>query len=286
MEINAKTRLAAVVANPIKHSLSPFIHNLAFEMTGENGLYLAWEIEEAGLEQIVKNIRLLDMYGINLSMPYKQAVLPYLDELSPSAEAIGAVNTVVRQGDKLVGHNTDGIGFFRSLEALDYRPEGQELVVLGGGGAGMAMIAQALLDGAQAVHVFARKSHSFAGLEERLNAMSDKVKLYDLADEAELQAKLDRSSLLVNATSVGMDGLSMPCSEAIKLSPELLVADAIYKVAETPFLTWAKQQGCRTTNGLGMLLYQAAEAFELWTGKEMPVEAVESALLRKMTEDK
>jgi len=282
MEINGSTQMAAVVANPIKHSLSPFIHNQAFQATEENGVYLAWEIEETELEQAVANIRLLDMYGINLSMPFKQAVIPFLDELTPAAQMIGAVNTVVNKGGKLIGHNTDGIGFFRSLEAMDYQVKGQEIAIIGGGGAAMAIIAQAILEGAEAVHVFARKSHSYKPLKESLAKISDKIKVHDLADTEALQEKINTASLLVNATSVGMDGQSMPCPENLELSPDLLVADAIYKVQETPFLNWAKSQGCQTTNGVGMLLYQAAEAFELWTGKTMPVSDIQVALEVKL----
>lgn len=112
MQIDGYTRLAAVVANPIKHSISPFIHNLAFEKTQVNGVYLAWEIPESDLAETVENIRRYDMFGINLSMPYKQKVIPFLDELSPAAQLIGAVNTVVNRDGHLFGHNTDGFGFF------------------------------------------------------------------------------------------------------------------------------------------------------------------------------
>ena len=111
MNINGYTRMAAVVANPIKHSLSPFIHNLAFDLMNENGVYLAWEVEAEKLPAIVENVRTLDMYGLNISMPYKGEIIKFMDELSPAAELIGVVNTVVNQSGKLIGHNTDGIGF-------------------------------------------------------------------------------------------------------------------------------------------------------------------------------
>lgn len=120
MNIDGYTRLAAVVAEPIKHSISPFIHNLAFEETGVNGVYLAWEIQKDDLAVTLENIKRYNMFGINLSMPYKQAVIPYLDDLTESARLIGAVNTVLHQDGLLIGHNTDGIGFFKVWKLLEH----------------------------------------------------------------------------------------------------------------------------------------------------------------------
>lgn len=278
MKIDGYTRMAAVVANPIKHSLSPFIHNMAFELTGENGVYLAWEIEPADLPETIANIKRLGMYGVNLSMPYKQAVIPLLDELSPAAQMIGAVNTVALQAGKLIGHNTDGLGFFKSLESFDFSPKGQELTILGAGGAGISLIAQAVLSGAEQINVFIRRSEDFEAVRERLADLSESISLYDLADVSLLQEKITASSLLVNATPVGMTGEGMAVPANIKLPQNIIVADLIYKTKETPFLKWAKAQDVPTTNGLGMLLYQAAAAFEIWTGKAMPVVAIKAAM--------
>ena len=144
MKIDGYTRLAAVVANPIKHSISPFIHNAAFEQTGVNGVYVAWEISQDDLKATVENIRRYNMFGINLSMPYKQAVIPFLDEVTPAAQMIGAVNTVVNQYGKLIGYNTDGKGFFMSLPSFVIK--GKKMVMLGAGGAATAIIVQAALD--------------------------------------------------------------------------------------------------------------------------------------------
>ena len=133
MRINGHTRMAAVVAKPIKHSISPLIHNMAFEKTGVNGVYLAWEVEAKDLQASIENIRRFDMFGINLSMPYKQEVIPYIDELDVSARLIGAVNTVVNKNGILVGYNTDGKGFFKSLPSFAIR--GKKMTILGAGGA-------------------------------------------------------------------------------------------------------------------------------------------------------
>ena len=282
MKLDGYTRLAAVVANPIKHSISPFIHNTAFEATATNGVYVAWEIETSDLEQTIRNIRRYQMFGINLSMPYKEQVIPYLDELSDEARLIGAVNTVVNHDGILIGYNTDGKGFFKSLPSFTIT--GKKMTLLGAGGAAKSILAQAILDGANQISVFVRES-SMEKTKSYLDRLEEqtgfKVDLYALEDVSELQARIVESDLLVNATSVGMDGQSSPVPESIVLPETLLVADIIYKPFETPFLKWARSQGNPAVNGLGMLLHQAAEAFQLWTGKEMPTEVIWQSLQEK-----
>ena len=282
MKIDGYTRLAAVVANPIKHSISPFIHNSAFEATNTNGVYLAWEVDATELAETVANIRRYQMYGINLSMPYKEQVIPYLDQLSEEACLIGAVNTVVNREGTLIGYNTDGKGFFKSLPS--FKISRKRLVLLGAGGAAKAILAQAILDGVSQISVFVRSSSmekTRPYLEKIQNATGFRVDLFALEDVQELQDSITQADLLVNATSVGMDGSSQPISTSIVLPEKLIVADVIYQPFETPFLKWARNQGNQSVNGLGMLLYQAAEAFELWTGKEMPTDQIWELLKQK-----
>lgn len=290
MNIDGYTRLAAVVAKPIKHSISPFIHNLAFENTGINGVYLAWEIAEEDLAVTMENVKRYDMFGLNISMPYKQAVIPYLDQLTKSAQLIGAVNTIIPRGGQLIGHNTDGIGFFKSLDKLaGFQVQGKVMTVLGGGGAATAIIAQAALDGAAKIFVFSR-SQSI----ERHTATAQKIsketqvpiEVLPLEDSSLLQEKVFLSQLLVNGTSVGMDGKTLVIDEETILPQNLLVVDVIYQPFETPFINFAKQQGATTVNGLGMLLFQAAEAFQIWTGKEMPTDYIWEKLVQKYQLDK
>ena len=282
MKINGYTRLAAVVANPIRHSISPFIHNSAFEATHTNGVYLAWEVDATELAETVANIRRYQMYGINLSMPYKEQVIPYLDQLSEEARLIGAVNTVVNQEGTLIGYNTDGKGFFKSLPS--FKISGKRMVLLGAGGAAKAILAQAILDGVSQISVFVRSASmekTRPYLEKLQNETGFKADLFALEDVSELQARITDSDLLVNATSVGMDGKSAPVPSNLFLPKDLLVADVIYQPFETPFLKWARNQGNHAFNGLGMLLYQAAEAFQLWTGKEMPTDQIWDLLKQK-----
>ena len=275
MKIDGYTRLAAVVANPIKHSISPFIHNQAFEATHTNGVYVAWEVEATDLAETVANVRRYQMFGINLSMPYKEQVISYLDQLSEEARLIGAVNTVVNREGTLIGYNTDGKGFFKSLPS--FKISGKRMVLLGAGGAAKAILAQAILDGVSQVSVSVRSTSiekTRPYLEKLQNETGFKVDLFALEDVSELQARIIDSDLLVNATSVGMDGVSLPIPSSVVLPEKLLVADVIYQPFETPFLNWARNQGNHAVNGLGMLLYQAAEAFQLWTGKEMPTDQI------------
>lgn len=282
MKIDGYTRLAAVVANPIKHSISPFIHNQAFEATHTNGVYVAWEVEATDLAETVANVRRYQMYGINLSMPYKEQVISYLDQLSEEARLIGAVNTVVNREGTLIGYNTDGKGFFKSLPS--FKISGKRMVLLGSGGAAKAILAQAILDGVSQVSVFVRSASiekTRPYLEKLQNETGFKVDLFALEDVSELQARIIDSVLLVNATSVGMDGVSLPIPSSVVLLEKLLVADVIYQPFETPFLNWARNQGNHAVNGLGMLLYQAAEAFQLWTGKEMPTDQIWELLKQK-----
>ena len=283
MKIDGHTRLAAVIAKPIKHSISPFIHNMAYDLTDTNAVYLAFEVEREGLGQAVENIRLHQMLGANISMPYKQEVITYLDELDESALLIGAVNTIVNQNGRLIGYNTDGFCFFRSLS--NFHIKGKNLTILGAGGAASAIIGQAMLDGVGKVCVFDLRDR-LAGHQERMGQMSRRlghpIQLLAVEDLAALTDAVNQSDLFINATGMGMDGKSLPIPSDFVFPKGLLVADMTYCPAETPFLLLAREQGLQTVNGLGMLLYQAEKAFELMTGKKMPSEEIKKALIEKL----
>lgn len=283
MKIDGHTRLAAVIAKPIKHSISPFIHNMAYALTDTNAVYLAFEVDRENLEQAVENIRLHQMLGANISMPYKQEVITYLDELDESALLIGAVNTIVNQNGRLIGYNTDGFGFFRSLS--NFHIKGKNLTILGAGGAASAIIGQAMLDGVGKVCVFDLRDR-LAGHQERMGQMSRRlghpIQLLAVEDLVALTDAVNQSDLFINATGIGMDGKSLPIPSDFVFPKGLLVADMTYCPAETPFLRLAREQGLQTVNGLGMLLYQAEKAFELMTGKNMPSEEIKKALIEKL----
>ena len=270
MEINGQTKLAAVIANPIKHSLSPFIHNFAFEQVNENGVYLAFEIAQEALETTISSIKSLDMYGANLSMPYKEAALAYMDDVSEVAKLTGAINTIVNQDGRLFGTTTDGVGFFKSIN--EFVVKDSEIIVLGAGGAARAIIAEATLQGAKQITVYNRTYKP-----ELFEHYPGNIMVKPLQALTELSG-----DLLINTTSVGMDGVSMPISSTMSIPQNMIVADVIYQPIETPLLAYAKLQGNQTVNGLGMLLYQAAESFKLWTGKKMPTELIWPELEKKV----
>lgn len=286
MQIDGYTRLAAVVATPIKHSISPFIHNQAFQETGINGVYLAWDIQEKDLLPTLENIKRYDMFGINLSMPYKQAVLPYMDELTDVATLIGAVNTVIHDNGRLIGHNTDGLGFFKSLaHQASFDISNKSMTILGAGGAGNAIIAQAILNGASNITIFKRSStlEKTCHAIKQFSSFDTRIEVLPIEDKTILQESISQSDLLVNATNVGMDGTSLILPEQTILPPHLIVADIIYQPLTTPLLAFAHQQGIKGINGLGMLLFQAAEAFEIWTGQPMPTDNIWKQLEERYT---
>lgn len=282
--ITGHTELIGLMAYPIRHSFSPAMHNAAFEAVGADYAYLCFETGREELEDAIHAMRTLGMRGANISMPNKTAVGRYLDELTPAAKLCGAVNTIVNDGGRLTGYNTDGIGFMRSLRDMDADPVGKKITVAGCGGAGTAIEIQAALDGVAEISIFNIKDAFYAnGLEtvRKIRENTDcRAELYDLNDTVRLREELELSYMFVNATCTGMKPL-----EAVSVvpdpsffRPELIVADAPYDPPCTRMREMAISAGCRTMNGLGMMLYQGAEAFRLWTGKEMPIEIVRDVL--------
>jgi len=282
--LSATTILIGLMATPIRHSLSPTMQNEAFAKLGLDYAYLAFEVGNDELEDAVKSIRALGMRGSNVSMPNKQKIIPYLDKLSPAAELVGAVNTVVNDNGVLTGHITDGTGFMRSLKEANVQIIGQKMTVIGAGGAGTAICIQAALDGVKEIAIFNRQDECFENAKRTMAIINEKTScqatLYDLADADSLREEMATSALFVNATGVGMkpfEGVSLITDQTL-LRPELIVADVIYKPAKTKLLELAEAQGCKTINGLGMMLYQGAAAFEMWTGQEMPVDHIKDLL--------
>ncbi|WP_165006865.1 MULTISPECIES: shikimate dehydrogenase [unclassified Enterococcus] len=279
--ITGKTRLAGLFASPARHSLSPLMHNTAFDACGIDAAYLAFEVDQTNLKQAIESIRLLEMIGVNLSMPNKTAVLPYLDAVSREAELIGAVNTVVNKENKLIGYNTDGMGFMRFLKEKGFTIERQKVVLLGAGGAAKAIAVQAALDGAAKITVYKRKNETFAAAKAFFASIQRQTKceivVYDYADEDKMAASIDESDLLVNATDIGMGKKTgqSPLPASVPLNENLVVVDLIYSPRETRLLAEAKQAGAVAYNGLGMLVYQGAIAFELWTQEEMPIALIQ-----------
>ena len=282
--ISGKTKLTGFFAKPASHSLSPLMHNLAFSHWGIDAVYLAFEVDQTNLRQAVESIRTLDMLGVNVSMPNKTAVLAYLDQLSPEAELIGAVNTIVHQEQRLIGYNTDGMGFVRSVNETGHPIKNQKIVVLGAGGAAKAIVVQIALEGAQEITIYKRLNATFLPLKEYFVKVSEKtgcpIRLHDYADESQLALDLSQANLLINATDIGMGSKKdqLPIADVKLLHSQLAVFDLIYSPSETRLIQEAKKMGIKAYNGLGMLIHQGAIAFELWTHREMPVQNIREQL--------
>lgn len=282
--ITGHTELIGLMAYPIRHSSSPAIHNEAFAYLGLDYAYLAFEVAQDTLEDAIKGMRALKMPGANLSMPNKAAVIPYLDDLSPAARLCGAVNTIVNKDGILTGHITDGMGYMQALKDDGIDVIGKKMTIVGSGGAATAIQIQAALDGVKEISIFNIKDQFWDNARETVDKIMEqtdcKAALYDLADLDKLKAEIEDSYLFANATGMGMkprEGQTYIPDKSF-FRPDLIVTDVVYSPAETAMLKMAREAGCKTMNGMGMLLYQAAEAFRLWTGKEMPINHMKKTL--------
>lgn len=286
--ISGHTRLLALIGSPVGHSGSPAMYNYSFEKLGIDYAYVAFDVKEDGVKGAIDAMRLFDMRGMNVTMPDKTEVVKYMDELSPAAKLIGAVNTIVNEDGKLIGYNTDGEGFVNNLRDHGGEVRGKKIVVAGGGGAATAIIVQCALDGAKEIAIFNKKDAFFARTLEtaeriRQAVPSCVVNVYDIDDVQKMTECISTSDLLVNATIVGMK--PMETESVVKdlsaLRPGLWVSDIVYNPEETKLLKDAKEAGCTCVGGKGMLIWQGASAFKLYTGKEMPVEEVKELLYGK-----
>ena len=282
--ITGHTELIGLMAYPIRHSSSPAMHNEAFATLGLDYAYLAFEVDNDTLEDAIKGLRALKMVGSNISMPNKTVVGQYLDELSPAAQMCGAVNTIVNDNGKLIGHITDGIGYMQSLKDNNIDVIGKKMTIAGAGGAAKAIEVQAALDGVKEISIFNIKDKFWEAAEKTVDTIRSKtdciVNLYDLDDKEKLREEIADSYLFAQATGVGMkplEGQSVIPDKSF-FRPDLIVTDTIYAPRETLTLKMAKEAGCKTMNGLGMMLFQGDAAFYLWTGKHMPIDHMKEVL--------
>ena len=275
--ISAATRVAGVIGDPVRHSLSPVIHNAAFAALGLDWVYVAFPTPAGRGGDAVAAMRTLGIDGLNVTMPHKADVIPALDELSPTAARLGAVNTIHRRGEVLVGDSTDGAGFIDALRYDEgFDPKDARVVVLGAGGAARAVVLALGEAGAAEVVVVNRtaaKAETAAALAPGIGRVGD-------------EADIAGADVVVNATPVGMAGVH---AEATLVDPRLLrpgqlAVDLVYHPLRTPFLAAAKERGAVPVTGLGMLIHQAARAFRRWTGEDPPLEVLSAAALNALRE--
>ena len=290
--MDGETQLIGLFATPIRHSLSPTMHNLAFKKLGLNYVYLAFEVGNEELVDVIKGMRALKVRGFNVSMPNKTKILPYLDELADSAKFTGTVNTVVNENGRLIGHSTDGIGYTRNLKEHGLDIRGKKMTLIGSGGAATSIAIQSALDGISEISIFARNDAFFEKavenariINEDMKDYSVKASVYHLEDNNQLKKEISSSDILTNGTGVGMkplEGMSV-IEDLSMLRPDLIITDVIYSPFKSKLLQQAEAIGATAINGIGMMLWQGALAFEIWTGQKMPIEYIQEQMFEKIT---
>ena len=276
--IKGTTGLLALIGSPVGHSGSPAMYNFSFQYHNLDYAYMAFDIKEDEVPAALDAMRLFKMRGCNVTMPCKNKAAQCVDELSPAARIVGAVNTIVNENGKLVGHITDGTGFVRNLKEHGVDVKGKKMVVLGAGGAATALQVQCALDGAARISIFNpndvfldRAKSTAEKLKKEVPEC--KVNVYCIEDQDKLREEIANTDILVNGTLAGMkphDDISLV--DKSMFHKNLVVADVVYNPEETRMLREAKEAGCKTVGGKGMLLWQGAAAYKLYTGLEMPTE--------------
>lgn len=280
LDISGKTKLVGLIGSPVEHSMSPVMHTDSFKQLGIDAVYVAFDVDEKNLPDIVKGMADLGAIGYNVTMPCKTRIGQYLDGLSPVAEQMGAVNTVAIRDGKSYGDNTDGAGFVQNIRLHGFEPEGKIVTVVGAGGAGSAVFTQLAFDNVACIYVFNQHDEFWDATRERVASLAEKtgvpMVLSDLANREQLARAVKASSLFVNATRVGMPPLDDQCVlDEDMLHDGLFVADTVYNPRETKLIKMAKAHGLQTAPGIGMLLQQAALAEKIWFDKDMPVDYIE-----------
>lgn len=286
--IDGHTRLLGLIGTPVGHSGSPAMYNYSFEKLGINYAYLAFDVPVEKVGAFIDTMHTLNMRGANVTMPDKQAVMPYMDELSPAARIVGAVNTIVNDDGRLTGHMTDGEGFVRNLKEHGVDVDGKKMVVIGAGGAATAIQVQSALDGAREIAIFNIKDAFFTRAQETAQKIKAEkpdcaVQVCDLADTALLAREIATAEILVNATLSGMapheDTTAIPDPSVFR--EDLVVCDAVYNPKETRMMREAREAGVKTiVSGSGMLLWQGAAALTLYTGEQMPTDEVNALFFK------
>lgn len=273
-------KLYGVIGNPIAHSMSPDIHNAALKDLGLDGHYHAFKVEENSLEDAVKGIRALGVQGINVTVPHKVSIMDHLDHIDESAKVLGAVNTVRREGDKLVGYNTDGEGFVKSLMRILDKPISElSFLMIGAGGAARAIFTTIVRDNPEKFDICNRTIEKAKQLAESAPSFRNA----EVLSIKEAEERLEQYDVMIHTTSVGM----YPNVEDIPLSLQraassAVVCDIVYNPIQTSLLKEAKQKGLKTLDGVGMFVEQAALSFRLWTGHEPDVEKMRSIVVEKL----
>jgi len=284
MHIDGNTRLVGIIGSTLEHTLSPIIHNAAFDYLGLNWCYIPLPVQEGHLQKAIEGIKALNFTGVNVTMPFKTEVISILDEVAMFAESVGAVNTIFIDKGKLIGYNTDGRGFYTALmRDLGYEVKGRKVLVLGAGGASRSVTVSLALAGCQSIVIVNRSPERSRQLADIILKSAPDIKVTWLSPEDNYDIVVAESDVIINATPLTtFNGtLRVPVS---LLNKNQLVCDLNYSLYQPPLLQEAEARGAQVMDGKGMLLYQAAAAFEIWTGLEAPVEVMRVAIIRALEE--
>ncbi len=276
--ISGKTKITGIFGDPIEHTLSPLLHNSAFRELGLDYCYIPFLVKAERLKEAVEAIRALNLIGVNITVPHKEAVIPYLDEIKEEAKYIEAVNTILNSNGKLIGFNTDVYGFINSIFEEGVTVKGSNILLLGAGGAAKAVAFGILKEGGN-LFLFNRTLSKAYKLKETFQKLGSIEIIKKITPDI-----MRNFQIVVNATSLGLRG-----NDPMPLEPTLLIRDHVYIdliYNETPLLKEAKKFGCKTIDGSGMLIWQAAKAFEIWTGKAAPLQMMKKIFKEKKTIDK
>jgi len=287
-KITGKSLLVGLIGWPVEHSLSPAMHNAAFADLGLDWAYVPLPVGHDNVQDALKGLAALNFVGVNVTVPHKQAVIRYLDELSDAARTTGAVNTIHIKDGKFFGYNTDAIGFLNSLLEADCDPKGCRVAVLGAGGAARAVVFALARAEAASVTVLNRTTERAAFLVDDLaDTFPDSQLDFSPLTNDSLATLNDDIDLVINTTSVGMwpDTEHTPWPDEVPIPKQATFCDLVYNPLETMFLTRARAAGVRTVDGLGMLIHQGAYAFEMWTGQQPPIEVMRQACLSGLVHD-
>jgi shikimate dehydrogenase len=279
--IKGTTSLIGIIGHPLRHTLSPLIHNLALECLGLDFCYVPFDVEPGSLAKAVAGLRALGLKGVNVTIPHKESIIPLLDEVSDEARVLGAVNTIHISGQSACGHNTDARGFLSSWdeEAVVALQDARALV-LGAGGSARAIYHALASREIRGLCLCSRSKERSAALHAHFSSLFPGLErdIVTFSDEAGIRKAIERSHVVINCTPLGMaphiDGSPLPFPEALR--KDAIICDLIYNPAETRLLRECRAQGIRCFNGLGMLLHQAALSFRLWTGRDFPMALVRS----------
>jgi shikimate dehydrogenase len=282
LAISAKTCVCAVIGDPIEHSLSPAIQNAAFGALGLDFVYTAFKVKPSEVGNALAGMRALGIVGLNVTMPHKEAVIPHLDWIDETAKFLNSVNTIHNQEGKLSGYSTDGIGALKALKENGSNPKGKRVLILGSGAAARA-IAYTLVQETDELVVLNRTVSEAKKLADTLKQKFNKKVVADSLSSEIIKEKICDSDILLNTTSVGMKpNLSQSLIAPNSLKPELTVMDIVYNPVETKLASDSKAAGAKVISGVEMLIYQGAASFEIWTGRQAPVQVMRKAALEQL----